>query len=63
MGAIMSGIVAAIAFAVFAAFTLSAVQEPVYKKYSSTSTRLGDPGYNLVGETWSGDPSIQRNGT
>jgi hypothetical protein len=63
MRAIVSGIVAAIALGVVAAVILAAVQETAYEKYSTTSTRIDDPGFNLVGKTWSGDPSIQRNGS
>jgi uncharacterized protein involved in exopolysaccharide biosynthesis len=63
MGAIMSGIVAAIAIGVVAAIILSEVQKPAYEAYSTASTRLSDPGSNLVGETWSGNPTVQHNGS
>ena len=56
MRAILSGIVAAIVFGVIAFFVLSAVQEPAYEAYSTSSTRLGDPGSNLVGKGWTGNP-------
>jgi hypothetical protein len=62
MGAIMSGIVAAIAFGVVAAIILSAVQEPAYEAYSTSSARISDPGSNLVGKAWTGNPPVQRNG-
>lgn len=61
MRAIVSGIVAAIALGVVAAVVLSAVQEPAYEAYSTSSTRVGDPGSNLVGKAWTGNPAIQRN--
>jgi hypothetical protein len=56
MRALISGIVAAIAFGVIAGFLLSTLQEPVYEAYSTTSTRVGDPGSNLVGRAWPGAP-------
>jgi hypothetical protein len=63
MRAIISGIVAALAFAVIAALVLRGIQKPAYETYATSSTRLGDPGYNLVGKSWSGDPTTPRNGT
>lgn len=56
MRALISGIVAAIAFGVIAALVLSNVREPAYQAYSTTSARVGDPGSNLVGKSWSGAP-------
>ena len=31
-------------------------QEPVYRVQPMDSVRVGDPGDNLVGRNWSGDP-------
>lgn len=59
MRAILSGIVAAIVFGVIAFFVLAAVQEPAWQVYSTSSTRVGDPGSNLVGKGWTGDPKIR----
>jgi hypothetical protein len=56
MRAILSGIAAAVVFGIIAAVVLFAVQEPAYRAYSTTSTRVGDPGTNLVGKGWTGDP-------
>ncbi|MBX6367728.1 MAG: hypothetical protein IRZ04_07085 [Rhodospirillales bacterium] len=56
MRAIISGIAAAIAFGVIAGFTLTTLREPVYEAYSTTSTRVGDPGSNLVGRAWPAAP-------
>jgi hypothetical protein len=61
MRAIILGVVAAIACGVIAAIVLSRLQEPAYKAYATSSTRVGDPGYNLVGRNWTGDPPIPRN--
>lgn len=61
MGAITSGIVGAIVLGVVAAIVLSAVQEPAYEAFATSSTRLSDPGYNLVGKAWTGDPEVPAN--
>jgi hypothetical protein len=61
MRVIMSGIAAAFVLGVIAAVVLSAVQKPAYDLYSTSSTRLGDPGSNLVGEAWTGEPKVERN--
>jgi hypothetical protein len=55
MRAILSGVAAAVVFGVIAAIVLFAVQEPAYRAYSTTSTRVGDPGSNLVGKGWTGN--------
>jgi hypothetical protein len=41
---------------------LSVAQRPAYQAYSTQSTRVGEPGHNLVGENWSGNPERPRNG-
>ena len=57
MGTILAGIVAAIVIAIGAGAFLRTEQEPAWQVYSSgVSTRVGDPGTNLVGEDWSGEP-------
>ena len=56
MRTLVSGIAAAIILAVIAGVLFSAVREPVYTVYSSSSTRLGEPGTNLVGKAWTGNP-------
>jgi hypothetical protein len=62
MRVIISGIVAAFAIAVIAGFVLTRVQVPAYEAYSTSSTRLDDPGSNLVGNDWSGNPRLERGG-
>jgi hypothetical protein len=61
MNIVISGIVVAIALGVVSAFALRGSQEPAYEAFSTSSTRVGDPGYNLVGKNWSGEPKLQRN--
>lgn len=56
MGVILTGIVAAIVIAIGAGFALRSQQEPSWEAYSTASTRVGDPGANLVGRDFSGDP-------
>lgn len=57
MGMILTGIVVAIAIAVGAGYFLNTEQEPAWQVYSTPSARVGDPGYNLVGSSWTGDPA------
>ncbi len=59
MNIVISGIVAAVVLGVVAAFALRGAQEPAYEAYSTSSTRVGDPGSNLVGKGWSGEPKLQ----
>ena len=58
MGMILTGIVVAIAITIGSGyFLLSAQQQqPAWQVYSSDSTRVGDPGHNLVGQNWTGEP-------
>lgn len=56
MGVILTGIVVAIALAVGAGFVLRGEQEPAWQVYSTDSTRVGNPGANLVGQNWTGEP-------
>ncbi|WP_159585584.1 hypothetical protein [Chelativorans xinjiangense] len=56
MGIVLTGIVVAIAIAIGAGYFMSAEQRPSWEAYSTQSTRVGDPGHNLVGSAWTGDP-------
>lgn len=57
MGAILAGIVVAVVIAIGAGMVMRTEQEPAWQVYSSdASTRVGDPGVNLVGQDWSGEP-------
>lgn len=55
MGVILMGIVVAVAIAIGVGYVLPKEQEPAWQVYSSTSTRVGDPGENLVGSGWTGE--------
>ncbi len=56
MGVILAGIVATVVLAVGAGVILRGEQQPAYEVYSTGSTRVGDPGDNLVGPQWTGEP-------
>ena len=64
MGMILTGIVVAVAIAFGAGyFLLSAQQQqPSWQVYSTDSTRVGDPGHNLVGRNWTGEPGNSATG-
>jgi hypothetical protein len=57
MGVIFSAIAIAIVFALLAGGGYYLGQKPVYRVQPMDSVRVGDPGDNLVGRNWSGDPS------
>lgn len=59
MNIVLSGIAAAIVLGVIASFVMRAPQKPAWEAYSTSSARVGDPGYNLVGKGWSGEPKLQ----
>ena len=42
-----------------AAAVLNNEQTLAYKAFATSSTRVSDPGYNLVGKNWSGDPAVK----
>jgi len=56
MRMILTGIVLAVVIAVGAAYVLQTQQAPAWQVFSTESTRIGDPGHNLVGQNWSGEP-------
>jgi hypothetical protein len=55
MGAILAGIVVVLVIAIGAGTYLRSEREPSWQVYSTTSTRVGDPGSNLVGPAWTGE--------
>ena len=57
MGVILTGIIAAVVIAIGSSFVLRAEQVPAWQFYShDASTRVGDPGHNLVGPGFTGEP-------
>lgn len=55
MGMILTGIVVAIAIAFGAGYYLRTEQKAAWVVNSTSSTRVGDPGENLVGPGWTGE--------
>jgi hypothetical protein len=51
---ILVAIIAALALGAVASFVLNGEQRSAYEAYSTSSTRVGDPGENLVGRDWHG---------
>jgi len=52
MKAFVTAVVIAIVIAVVGAFSLTAIQQPVYEAFATSSTRVGNPGHNLIGNAW-----------
>jgi hypothetical protein len=59
---ILTGIAVAIAIAIGAGYYMRSEQQPAWRVYSTDSTRVGDPGSNLVGPAWTGDGSVAAGG-
>jgi hypothetical protein len=53
---ILGGIAISVTLALAAGAAFYAVQTPVYESQPLPSVRVGDPGDNLVGPDWSGNP-------
>ena len=49
-------VVVAVAVAAVAAVLLNIGQQRAYEAYATSGTRVSDPGYNLVGPQWTGEP-------
>jgi hypothetical protein len=62
MKVIFGSVLIALLIGVVAAFVLNAAQRPAYEAFSTSSTRVGEPGHNLVGDNWSGNPGRPGNG-
>ncbi len=58
MGVILSGIAVAVVVAIGAGLIMNSEQEPSWEVYSTSSARVGDPGCNLVGGNWGGNPGV-----
>jgi hypothetical protein len=54
MKVILSSIAASVLLGVVAALVLGSTQRPAYEAFSTSMTRVGNPGSNLVGPNWSG---------
>ena len=58
MPVMVSAFALAVAVALAAGGAYYLAQEPIYRAQPGPGVRVGDPGYNLVGRRWSGDPSL-----
>ncbi|RUM95833.1 hypothetical protein EET67_20785 [Pseudaminobacter arsenicus] len=58
MAVIIMSIVVTLIIAFGASYFLSAEHTPAWEVYSTSSTRVGDPGENLVGPAWTGSSSV-----
>lgn len=60
MGMIFTGIIGAIAIAVGVSYISRGADQnfPVWQVYSSSNTRIDDPGHNLVGPAWTGNAEV-----
>jgi hypothetical protein len=63
MGVILSGIFLAAVLAVGAGFALRSDQPAAWQVFRTQSTRVGDPGENLVGKDWTGQASLNDAGS
>ena len=52
----IAAVIAAIAIGFGASLVLSSNQQFAYEKFSTSGVRLSEPGTNLVGHEWTGDP-------
>jgi hypothetical protein len=60
MRVIVAAILTSVLFALLAGAGYMVAQEPVYRAQPMPSVRVGDPGENLVGENWNGNPADGR---
>jgi len=60
MGMIVTGIAAAFVIAIGASYVARAQGDdrPAWQVYSTSSTRVDDPGQNLVGPGWTGEAVV-----
>lgn len=56
MKAFIAAVAALVVLGGLAAVVLSFSQRPAYQAYATTGARVGDPGENLVGGSWTGNP-------
>ncbi|MCZ7660311.1 MAG: hypothetical protein M5U07_21870 [Xanthobacteraceae bacterium] len=56
MPVILASILIAVVVAGGAGAVLTTMQQPVYETQPMAGVRVGDPGSNLVGPNWSGQP-------
>jgi hypothetical protein len=60
MKAFALAVLAALVLAGAAAAALNSAQVLAYQAYATSSTRVSEPGHNLVGPRWTGDPTVPK---
>lgn len=58
MNAFIAAVIAAVALGLAAMFVLTNNQELVYQEFATSGARVSEPGHNLVGKAWNGDPNV-----
>lgn len=56
MKAFLVAVIAAIGLAVAAMYALTSNQTFAYQAFATSGARVSEPGANLVGEAWTGNP-------
>ena len=56
MKMVVLGVVVAIVLAGVVSLVLGTRQRTAYESFATESVRVGEPGHNLVGSDWSGNP-------
>ncbi|KQO67018.1 MULTISPECIES: hypothetical protein [unclassified Methylobacterium] len=62
MKAFILAIIAAIGLGVVAMYALTSNQTFAYQAFATSGARVSEPGTNLVGEKWNGDPQTNDTG-
>ena len=60
MKAFILAVIAAIGLGVVAMYALTSNQKFAYQAFATSGARVSEPGTNLVGEKWNGDPQHER---
>jgi hypothetical protein len=56
---IILSVAVALVLAYAASLVLNGEQEPAYEAFVGSGARVGDPGHNLVGPNWNGNPRVE----
>ncbi len=63
MKAFLVAVIAAIALGVAAMYALTSNQTFAYQAFATSGARVSEPGTNLVGPRWNGDPAPNEYGS
>lgn len=58
MNAFIAAVIAAVGLGLAAMFVLTSNQELAYQEFATSGARVSEPGHNLVGKSWTGDPNV-----